>query len=94
MSVALRRVHMVHREGSRGRGEFSPQRSGVGISEIKLQVTSQSWAGLTVPLVDVGTIYIKERLALSVLSLLLNSHSPLLNIPVCQFSRTASTLCT
>lgn len=55
----------MHREGSRALDEFGPQRSGVGTSEIKLQVTPQSWAGLTVALVDVGTIYIKEKLAVS-----------------------------
>lgn len=68
--------------GEQGLDEFGPQRSGVGTSEIELQVTSQSWAGLTVAPVDVGTIYIKEKLALSVLSLLVSSHTPLLNIPV------------
>lgn len=71
----------MHREGSRA--ERGPQRSGVGISESKLKATSQSRAGLIVALMDVGTIHIKERLALSVLGPVFYSHHiPLPNIPV------------
>lgn len=54
--------------------ELDSQRSGVGISEIKVQVTSQSWEGLTVALMAIGTTHRKERLALQILGLLFNFH--------------------
>lgn len=55
----------------------------MGTSEIKMQVTSPSWAGLTLALMEVGAVDRKERLALSDLGFLFNSHwIPVPNIPM------------